>query len=228
MDFINKSNLPPADWEKWFRTTMGVRAYDYGASYSVLRNVSKARAYLIAEQHHLCAYCQRKITLSNSSIEHVIPKDFNKSLSTNYTNLVAVCKQQDMDSKRRYHCDKEKGNKIIVPLIFLSNSAPSETTASYYFKANSNGEISPKDSLDEFSKAQVNSFIEILNLNHENLTQNRTKDVLNIHIVNAAKLESKKERGAYWKHWYGIFLNNHSLPHRIFMLIYAGQKIGFN
>lgn len=122
MQYIKKQNIPPSDWDKWFTTATGKRSYDYKTDYSALTQIENARAFLIAEQSELCAYCQKTIKLADSSIEHIVPKEQNIELSTNYHNLVAVCKTQVKDSNGQYHCDKAKVNKPITPFIFLSNS----------------------------------------------------------------------------------------------------------
>jgi hypothetical protein len=45
-------------------------------------NLQNAQAYLIPEQNGLCTYCQQKIEIENSSMEHLTPKEHNKELST--------------------------------------------------------------------------------------------------------------------------------------------------
>ena len=122
MQFIEKLNTPPPQWESWFTTAVGRRSYDYHEDFDNLPGLKEARQYLIDEQHGLCAYCQRPIKLSNSSIEHIIPKQLNKYLSTAYHNLVAVCRDQQKDQNDRYHCDMEKSNRVIIPVILMSNS----------------------------------------------------------------------------------------------------------
>jgi hypothetical protein len=98
MQYIKKQNTPPIEWDIWFTKAAGDRSYDYGNDNKSLTNLRQARQFLINEQHGLCAYCQQTISMENSSIEHVIAKEFNKELSTNYYNLVAVCKTQLKDT----------------------------------------------------------------------------------------------------------------------------------
>lgn len=226
MEYIDKLAVPPVDWELWFTKTTGGRSYDYGADQGVLRNLKAARQYLLDEQHQLCAYCQRRISLDNSSIEHVIPKELNKALSTAYSNLVAVCRTQEKDEAGRLHCDKEKGNKLIVPLIFLANSIVTESQTNRYIEAHVDGSICARHTLPAAEKNQINSFIDILNLNHYVLKKNRTEDLLDSLITVARTLPDKAYRRRYWKKQYDRITPQKNHPHRQFLLIYISQQLG--
>lgn len=49
---------------------------------------------LLEEQGYKCAYCMSNISMSNSTIEHYIPRkgtNGDMSLSLDYRNLFAVC-----------------------------------------------------------------------------------------------------------------------------------------
>lgn len=226
MEYIEKQAVPPAAWETWFTKTTGGRSYDYKADYDILRNLKAARQHLLDEQHHLCAYCQRRISIDNSSIEHVIPKELNKALSTAYSNLVVVCLTQEKDSEGRLHCDKEKGNKIILPLIFLSNSTVTNSQNNRYFEAHADGSICAKPTLPDVEKKQIDSFIYILNLNHYVLKKNRTKDFLDSLIVTSRILHDNVQRRRYWKKQYERIAPQKNHPHRQFLLIYINQQLG--
>jgi len=64
MQFIQKQNIPPPNWDEWFTVAgnPGRRSFDYGADYTALTNLLHAKQYLIDEQYGLCAYCQQTIT----------------------------------------------------------------------------------------------------------------------------------------------------------------------
>ena len=163
MQYIKKANQPPEQWDHWFTRTDAKRSYDYGNDIDVLPNREGARLHLLTEQNYLCAYCQKKLTLENSSIEHVLPKSLNKELSTNYFNLVAVCKSPLPDpNTKRLHCDKEKGDKIIPPLLFLSNSdCGDDNHAWFYARADGSIEIKHPKNVQSGLAAV---FMETLNL----------------------------------------------------------------
>ena len=230
MQYIQKQNIPPKDWEKWFTTGNNKRSFDYATDYSSLRNISRARQYLIDEQKGLCAYCQQKINSDNSSIEHVIPKEFNKELSTNYFNLVAVCKTTTKDSEtQKYHCDKQKGSTPISPIIFNSNADITLKNNSYFFLAGSDGRIRAKDKLPDEIRKQVESFIDIVNLNHKQLREKRTKDILDGLISVFQNLPKENhQKSTYWQVQFDRIYKNKSHPFRQFFLIYISTKLGRN
>jgi uncharacterized protein (TIGR02646 family) len=229
MQYIPKQNTEPTNWNNWFTKGTGHRSFDYGADYSSLTNLNQAKNHLLEEQHHLCAYCQQKLTSETASIEHVIPKEFNKELSTNYHNLVAVCKDSPKDTlNNRKHCDKERGNKLLPSFIFYSNSEVTNTKNNPFFKAYADGKILPKDNILPEDKAQADAFINLLNLNHTQLIDRRAKDFLNGLINAYQSLPSHQQNNKFWKVQFDRILLNKTQPFRQFLLIYIGTKIGIN
>jgi uncharacterized protein (TIGR02646 family) len=228
MQYIPKQNTEPTNWNNWFTKGTGHRSFDYKADYSSLPDLKQAKNYLLEEQHHLCAYCQQKLTSETASIEHVIPKEFNKELSTNYHNLVAVCKDSPKDIlNNRKHCDKERGNKLLPSFIFYSNSEVTNTKNSPFFKAYYEGLIVPKDNILLEDKAQAVAFINLLNLNHTQLKEKRAKDVLN-GLMDVFLSLPPHQRTNYWRVQFNRILLNKTQPFRQFLLIYIGNKIGIN
>jgi uncharacterized protein (TIGR02646 family) len=227
MQYIKKQNTEPVDWNQWFTVPPVRRSFDYGADFSSLPNLRLAKSFLINEQHGLCAYCQQKITIEDASIEHITPKEHNKELSTNYFNLVAVCKKQQVADPltNKLHCDSTKGSELLSPLVFYANAKSTGTRLNNYFIAYSSGEVVAKNNLETHTKSQVEAFIEILNLNHSILKNKRAKDVLN-GISLAANTVADKHR--FWRAQYNRILNNLSHPFREYLLIYIGPKIGLN
>jgi uncharacterized protein (TIGR02646 family) len=227
MQYIKKQNTEPANWNDWFTVPPNRRTYDYGRDRASLTNYSFILTHLINEQHGLCAYCQQKITVIDASIEHVTPKEYNKELSTNYFNLVAVCKKQQVSDPitGKLHCDSSRGSALITPIIFYVNASSTDTRLNKYFKAYSTGEVLAKDNLDSKTKNQVDAFIENLNLNHSVLKNKRAKDILN-GISMAARSVADKHR--FWRAQYYRILLDLKHPFREYLLIYIGPKIGLN
>lgn len=227
MQYIKKQNTEPADWNNWFTVPPNRRSYDYGADDRSLPDLRLAKSFLINEQHSLCAYCQQKITLENASIEHVTPKEHNKELSTNYFNLVAVCKKQQVPDPvtGNLHCDSTRGSELLPSLIFYSNAKSTDQNLNKYFRAYGTGEVVAKHNLDLYTKNQVEAFINQLNLNHSILKNKRAKDVLT-GISKAANTVADKHR--FWRAQYSRILLDLGHPFREYLLVYIGPKIGLN
>lgn len=228
MQYIRKNHTPPIEWNEWFTTKEGNRSFDYKEDYNKLRYLKNARKFLLDEQKGLCAYCQSRLTLENSSIEHIIPKTFNQELSTNYHNLVAVCRQPVVDESGRSHCDKERGNSILTPLILHTSMATSLKRNHAYFKATASGELLPNENLDEATKVQVKSFIEVLNLNHTSLKTARKNRLDALLVVTRAKGIKGAELKLFWDQTFNYYYQRENEPYRQFLLIYLSTKLGRN
>jgi uncharacterized protein (TIGR02646 family) len=227
MQYIEKQNTPPVDWEKWFTTGTGKRTYDYKADSAALPFLRDVKKFLIEEQHGLCAYCNQKINIDNASIEHIIPKECNVPFSTSYTNLIAVCKTPLKDPKTgKDHCDKEKGSHIITPLVLLSNCDVTEKRNNPYFGAHTDGTIYAKSTRQaDFFQAQA--FIETLNLNHYLLMESRSKDMLAGLLQGFMACDVRHQR-LYLKTQFDRIMADKKIPHRQFLLIYLAGKLGIN
>jgi uncharacterized protein (TIGR02646 family) len=227
MQYIKKQNTEPANWNQWFTVPPHRRSYDYGTDYSSCPDLRLAKSFLISEQHGLCAYCQQKITIEDASIEHVTPKEHNKELSTNYFNLVAVCKKQQVPDPltKKLHCDSTRGSGLLSPIIFYANAQSTETKLNKYFIAYSSGEVVAKNNLEAHTKSQAEAFIETLNLNHSILKNKRAKDVLNGISRAAISVEDKRR---FWRAQYSRILKDLKHPFREYLLLCIGPKIGLN
>ena len=231
MQYLEKQNTEPNDWNKWFTVPPNRRSYDYAVDSSSLPQLRLAKQHLIVEQNELCAYCQQKIDVDNSSIEHVTPKEHNKELSTSYHNLVAVCnKNQIRDNvTQRFHCDRNRGSELVTPIIFYSNSKSTIDNINSFFTAYSNGEIIAKQTLESNVKNQVEAFINLLNLNHNTLKEKRAKDTLNgLTKAYAGLAKGSNQKRNFWGLQYNRILQDQRQPFREYLLIYIGSKIGLN
>jgi len=228
MQYIKKQNQEPEEWGDWFLVPPGERTYDFGKDRDALTHLRAAKQFLLKEQYHLCAYCQQKINLDNSSIEHVTPKEHNKELSTSYFNLVAVCNRNQVEDPLtgKLHCDKARGSQLIPPLVFYSNSLSTSNRLNAFFEANASGEIIAKRTMPIRIKNQIEAYIEPLNLNHSVLKAKRAKDTLNgLTLAYNSLAPGSHQRASFWNVQYQRILNNPSHPFREFLLVYIGSKI---
>jgi uncharacterized protein (TIGR02646 family) len=227
MEFIAKQPFQPQNWDLWFTDFNRIRITDYGEQSRNCPNLHIARSFLLQEQNYLCAYCQKTLTPENTSIEHVIPKSQNQEQSTQYHNLVAVCKtpQSDPADPHRYHCDKERGNKLLPPIIFYSDATCNYLRNNSYFVSRSDGTILPKETLPPPIYEQVKAFISILNLNHT-LLKNSRNSILQPILMGAAKAGNNRQN--YFLVQFDRINNNPSHPFRLFILSYLLNKLGYN
>lgn len=87
---------------------------DATVSYENLRKDAKdaVKESLVAEQHGLCAYCERRVRADGkSSIEHIVPQHGPDGVdrpaeSLDYGNMLAVCRPGDGTRT----CDRSRGN----------------------------------------------------------------------------------------------------------------------
>ena len=125
------------------------------------------KQYLLEEQENSCCpYCEIEISLYNSQIEHIKPKDKFPKLLADHNNLVACC----LESKR---CGNSKANKWDELFINLVTENPED-----YFKYDiKTGKIIPifKEK-EKFEKAEYT--IDLLNLNDNRLCNIRRKYIL--------------------------------------------------
>ena len=90
------------------------RRSDYDELLSSEKDVIKK--ILLEEQGYKCAYCMSNISMSNSTIEHYIPRkgtNGDMSLSLDYRNLFAVCDTTRGCPEEEQTCDVKKGDKLL-------------------------------------------------------------------------------------------------------------------
>ena len=125
------------------------------------------KQYLLEEQENSCCpYCEIEISLENSQIEHIKPKNKFPKLLTEYDNLLACC----LESKR---CGNSKANKWDELFINPITENPED-----YFKYDiKTGKIISifKDG-EKYEKAKYT--INLLNLNDNRLCNIRRKYIL--------------------------------------------------
>jgi len=143
---------------------------------------------LLEEQNYLCAYCMKKISLSDSSIEHIIGQKYiengieiGKKNEINYNNFLAVC--DGKSCKDDLHCDKSRANYQKERPLFVSplenrimqNIKYSEKGMIYYnsfLESKEVEELKDHIKLDEVSNIRFD-LQKVLNLNCDNLKERR-------------------------------------------------------
>ena len=167
MRYIKKKEVPP-EFTQW-KAEVNENWQPHWSSNKKKTNFQNPQKQivhqsLLKEQGYICSYCQRRIDLNNSHIEHFKPKDedYYPELSLEYNNFLASCQKEkitveDSEEKiREYaespvHCGHAKGNwydeKLTVsPLI--QNCAD-------YFRYTEAGEILPSEDPDKNEAAKV-------------------------------------------------------------------------
>jgi hypothetical protein len=156
----------------------------------------------------------------------VLPKSFNVPLSTSYYNLVAVCKNPVKDLRtKRTHCDKERLNTPIIPIFFYDSCSVSDSTNHPYFIAQLDGKILPKNALSSVVYSQIESLIEILNLNHSSLVFKRL-EILNGIIDAERTINDRAALKRFWQVQFNRITVNLRFPYRQFVLMYLSKKLG--
>ena len=99
---------------------------------------TELRQSLLLEQGYICGYCQRRIDVNNSRIEHVKPQ--SQSIANgrpeemlDHGNMI-ICCDGDItghNSYKLFHCDRKKGE---TPIHFSPFSATDMATVSYSSK----------------------------------------------------------------------------------------------
>ena len=119
------------------------------------------------KDNYFCPYCERKITIEKSQIEHIKPKDQFPQLFSNYENFITGC--LNIES-----CGSKKSNKwsdlFINPVI--------DNPEKYFSYNRMTGEIIPRKDISEKELEKVEYTIKILNLNGDKRLLKGRKSVI--------------------------------------------------
>lgn len=143
-------------------TMKGADVYEQVRSFM---SFSDLKNHMFAEQGGICCYCGCRLqypTHPQYIVEHVYPKEKDRTLAGEYENILLSCRptaaeeeeRKDVPKKERMmflHCDKAKGSEILV-------YTPLQNGCSEYFDYDVYGGVSGKD-------ADACKDIETLNLN---------------------------------------------------------------
>ena len=126
------------------------------------------KQYLLEEQENSCCpYCEIKINLENSHIEHIKPKNIFPNLLADYNNFIACC----LTKKRCGNSKASKWSELFINPI-------TENPEDYFEYDIKTGRMVPifKEG-EKYEKAKYT--IELLNLNEDRLCKIRKVFIIN-------------------------------------------------
>lgn len=119
MKHIVKHNEPQTftDWK-------ALANDDWQPTYSDLRGATKlaVKHALMAEQGHLCCYCEQRLTADDSHIEHFRPQSDPSVDPLDFGNLLCSCQNRINKGEPR-HCGNRK-DEWFDPVLLISPLTP--------------------------------------------------------------------------------------------------------
>jgi uncharacterized protein (TIGR02646 family) len=115
MKYISKTEEPQS-FKKWKELQRETRNCDYKS----LQNPEKRELHqaLVEEQRSICCYCQVRIGLTTSHIEHLKAQCFEPDESLNYQNPLASCQGEGEKPRKPEHCGHKRGT-VTLPVTPL-------------------------------------------------------------------------------------------------------------
>jgi uncharacterized protein (TIGR02646 family) len=158
--------LPPASLEEW----KALANKNWQPTYTGLQNPQKRELHqsLLDEQGQACCYCGRRISLTDSHIEHFRPQESRNDLALSYENLFASCIRENAPGAP-LHCGHAKGNNFDE----AQHISPLDPACEHRFDYTLMGAILPTDVAD----VQANYMAQLLQLDIAFL-RNRRMEVL--------------------------------------------------
>jgi len=151
----------------------------------------KVRESLLKEQGYLCAYCMQRISVDRNielgkpktEIEHFKSQHRHPKLILDYKNMLAVCNGNADKPSHGLICDKAKSEFDKTHDLFINPLDINREQQIYYTL---DGKVTSDNML-------INKDLnEILNLNEENLCEERAK------LYQIIKSEIRQIKRAYW------------------------------
>lgn len=165
MKHIQKSP-EPRELSTWKQVQLQNAPENY--HYKYLQNPEKRLVHqsLLTEQGYICCYCCNEIDRDSSHIEHLEPQSqTDADLSLDYNNILASCNGSKERKKGKTYCGNQKGDRQI-------EVSPLDPDCESYFAYNARGKIAARSGNVERDKL-VKQTIEVLNLKHDDLCQER-------------------------------------------------------
>ena len=98
---------------------------------------------LMLEQGFICCYCERRITMDDSHVEHFRPRTPYRDLQLDYQNLLCSCLREQSPGAPD-HCAHRKASWFDEQLLI----SPLQDGCETRFTFTANGEIHPRSSSD--------------------------------------------------------------------------------
>ncbi len=151
----------------------------------------KLKEYILEyEQNYLCCYCEAKVTLDDSHIEHIKPKDMHEdTLTFDYHNLAVSCDGICYSSDNKpITCGHKKGSsfdesKFLNPTTIIDIRSYFIYTDNFYIGASNLDETKAKYTLELL---QLNAFNNYLPYAREIALQEFKKSI-NGHVKKSKK-----------------------------------------
>ena len=105
---------------------------------------------LMREQGFICCYCESRIAMGDSHIEHFRPKIKFPHLQLDYENLHCSC-QRDLSRGEPRHCGYRKGSWFDEKLLL----SPLEADCENRFIFTANGDVFPRSNDDAAAKTTI-------------------------------------------------------------------------
>jgi len=147
-------------------------------SYFIPKKKRKLKAYILEnEQYFLCMYCESKVDMNSSHVEHIKPKSLDiKHLTFDYSNLGVSCNGTCFNGEyenSRHNCGHIKKN--LYDEDFFLNPFEIENLEEYFEYDFDDFKIYPKDEKNQKAHYMIN----LLNLNSGRLIIARRNDYQN-------------------------------------------------
>jgi len=148
MKFIEKQQEPQAyiDWKAQANN-------NWQPTYGDLSGETKkaVKEALMAEQGYLCCYCERRLTDSDSHIEHFKPQSDQTVDPLDYSNMLCSCQNQLNKGEPR-HCGNRKDNWFDDELLV----SPLDPEGESRFSFTGDGNIKPELTTDRAANETIN------------------------------------------------------------------------
>lgn len=162
----NGKNRSPSTWEQF--------VCEHHESFETLRQE------LLTSQGGYCAYCEKRINIRKSHIDHYFPRNSFSNLTFKKENLYLSCMSDD-------HCGRAKDNlKKCKNIDIKKTKRPDELINSekienfLFYTREGRIEVLPRSDLSSDDNKKLKNTIEKLNLNDNSLVNDRKNSLKNI------------------------------------------------
>ena len=149
MKRIRKS-VEPREFTEWKSTDRMAHRPNWNRLRAPLKTV--IHESLMNEQGFICCYCESRVVVDDSHVEHFRPKEQYSDLQLEYRNLLCSC-LRERSSGEPIHCGHRKG-------IWFDEEAlvsPLQQDCETRFMFTANGEICPRSSSDLAAATTIES-----------------------------------------------------------------------